>query len=323
MDGQVVFISRYNKSQAMWDRPKVIPRFLPWRVGQLFAVYLAYVRPLTEHLNSEVLGVSPTDYIWATATGPWETSRLSAIIARETSIWLGCRLTTLQYRHTAITIGREVISTEFSKGTTEALTEGEWEEPEMQPESGLDLQAGRSELMGTLRYGVEVGIVSHLSHRSIELFQRLSSQWHTFLQLSGASPTKLTPEGATKSSASGKERGDNRAAQLATLPNYRLLSSKRPTAISNSEIKALVQRVIQNEGPPTFKSLKQEIALQAILASETPLVVVLPTGGGKSLLFMAPACLADPGVTMVVAPFRELIRDLKRRLEEAEIPAIE
>jgi hypothetical protein len=29
MDGQVVFISRYHKSQAMWDKPKVIPRFLP------------------------------------------------------------------------------------------------------------------------------------------------------------------------------------------------------------------------------------------------------------------------------------------------------
>jgi hypothetical protein len=45
----------------------------------------------------------------------------------------------------------------------------------MQLESGLDLQAGRSELTGTLRYGVEMGIVFHLSHRSIQLFQRLSS----------------------------------------------------------------------------------------------------------------------------------------------------
>jgi superfamily II DNA helicase RecQ len=65
------------------------------------------------------------------------------------------------------------------------------------------------------------------------------------------------------------------------------------------------------------------MALRAILAEETPLVVVLSTGGGKSLLFMAPACLPDLGVTIVVVLFRELIRDLKRRLAEANILATE
>ena len=181
IDGQVVFISRYHKSQAMWDKPKVIARFLPWRVGQLFAVFLAYVQPLAEYLEGERLNRTPTDYVWSGNTGPWETSRLSQIIARETQRWLGCRLTTLEYRHTAITIGREVVSKEFGEGTQEALTEGDLEEPEQQLESGLDLQAGRSELTGTLRYGVEMGIVSHLSHRSVQVFRDLSSKWHRFL----------------------------------------------------------------------------------------------------------------------------------------------
>jgi hypothetical protein len=181
IDGQVVFISRYHKSQAMWDKPKVIARFLPWRVGQLFAVFLAYVQPLAEYLEGERLNRTPTDYVWSGNTGPWETSRLSQIIARETQRWLGCRLTTLEYRHTAITIRREVVSKEFGEGTQEALTEGDLEEPKQQLESGLDLQAGRSELTGTLRYGVEIGIVSHLSHRSVQVFRDLSSKWHRFL----------------------------------------------------------------------------------------------------------------------------------------------
>ena len=46
--------------------------------------------------------------------------------------------------------------------------------------------------------------------------------------------------------------------------------------------------------------------MEAVLAGQTPLVVVLPTGGGKSLLFMAPACLQDPGVMIMVVPFRAL-----------------
>lgn len=36
----------------------------------------------------------------------------------------------------------------------------------------------------------------------------------------------------------------------------------------------------------------------------------MPTGGGKSLLFTAPACLDNTGVTIVVVAFRALINDL-------------
>lgn len=33
VDGQVVFVTRYHKSQSQWDKPKMVLRFLPWRVG--------------------------------------------------------------------------------------------------------------------------------------------------------------------------------------------------------------------------------------------------------------------------------------------------
>ena len=54
----------------MWDKPKVIARFLPWRVGQLFAVFLAHVQPLAEYLEDERLNRTPTDYVWSSNTGP-------------------------------------------------------------------------------------------------------------------------------------------------------------------------------------------------------------------------------------------------------------
>jgi superfamily II DNA or RNA helicase len=82
-----------------------------------------------------------------------------------------------------------------------------------------------------------------------------------------------------------------------------------------------VQKVVQREKVLTFKSSKQEIALRAILAEETPLVVVLSTSSGKSLLFITLACLLNSRVTIIVVLFRELIRDLKRRLVEANILA--
>jgi superfamily II DNA helicase RecQ len=39
-------------------------------------------------------------------------------------------------------------------------------------------------------------------------------------------------------------------------------------------------------------------------------MAVLLTGGGKSLVFMVPAILASAGVTIVVAPYAELKRQL-------------
>ncbi|RYP28637.1 hypothetical protein DL767_007119 [Monosporascus sp. MG133] len=50
-DGQIMTVLRYHKSQSQWDKPKIVPRFLPPRAGQMMAVYLAYVQPFQEYLT--------------------------------------------------------------------------------------------------------------------------------------------------------------------------------------------------------------------------------------------------------------------------------
>lgn len=63
----------------------------------------------------------------------------------------------------------------------------------------------------------------------------------------------------------------------------------------------------------TYGSVEQEVALNRIMDDvDTTLVVVLPMGGGKSLLFTAPACLDDPGMIVVVIPYRRLTDDTVR-----------
>lgn len=63
-----------------------------------------------------------------------------------------------------------------------------------------------------------------------------------------------------------------------------------------------------------FRLVEQERALHAVLDGQTPLVVVLLTGGGKSLLFSVPACIDDSEVTVVVVPYRALIEDMVKRM---------
>ena len=60
------------------------------------------------------------------------------------------------------------------------------------------------------------------------------------------------------------------------------------------------------DGPVAFNSPEQEEAVYAVLRNETPLVVVLPTGGGKTLLVMVPAILDPNGVNILVTPFRKV-----------------
>jgi superfamily II DNA helicase RecQ len=72
-----------------------------------------------------------------------------------------------------------------------------------------------------------------------------------------------------------------------------------------------------------FRSVEQELAVHAVLDKQTPLVVVLPTGRGKSLLFIVPGLIEEGGMTVVVVPYRALITDLVSRIRESGIECIE
>jgi ATP-dependent DNA helicase RecQ len=71
-------------------------------------------------------------------------------------------------------------------------------------------------------------------------------------------------------------------------------------------------------GYPDFLPLQEE-AMQCVLGGRDS-VVVLPTGGGKSLCFQAPAMML-PGLALVVSPLISLMKDQVDALEENGIAA--
>ena len=439
--GHMVVVTRYHKSQSQFDKPKVIPRFLPWRVGQLLAVYLAYVQPFQEFVAGKACKLDRSDYIWSSEFGPWGTDRLTKIIGRETEKGLGWRLTTLDYRHVAIALGREVIGDRFAQGYTEQADDVE--EPEMDEDDGLEVSAGRSGEIGANRYGVSLDVIKHLSSKSIDTFRPLSMQWHRFLdlvscpqaetewvstdlagtQLGGIESARSKHRQAQLSAGVAQKRSahirsdsssissdlrnrerqmslalqnneihgwnrmvnrfqahgsiENRnnqavdySVRLSSTPHQlssilqatpQLLQSPftpqmdwnemfrgtrgmsgleqsplwtrsnqvavpvdRPPPVSAADIKKAMQKALDCEDV-TFRSEKQREALETIMRKDgyTPLIVVLPTGGGKSLLFTAPACLEDPGITVVIVPYRALLNGLLQIAQGAGIDCIE
>ncbi|HCK40166.1 MAG TPA: DNA helicase RecQ [Planctomycetaceae bacterium] len=68
-----------------------------------------------------------------------------------------------------------------------------------------------------------------------------------------------------------------------------------------------VQEYVESQwGFSSFRPLQQE-AIELVLSGRDS-VVVLPTGGGKSLCFQAPACVLD-GLAVVVSPLISLMKD--------------
>ena len=94
---------------------------------------------------------------------------------------------------------------------------------------------------------------------------------------------------------------------------------KRPEMTNSDKLMSSVAEVLQRYwGYDSFRPLQAE-AMRAILENRDS-VVVLPTGGGKSICFQAPA-VTLPGLAVVVSPLISLMKDQVDSLTECGIPA--
>src|SRR5262249_47974115 len=85
-------------------------------------------------------------------------------------------------------------------------------------------------------------------------------------------------------------------------------------------LKDLQAVIARHWGFRSFRPL-QEPAMRAVLDGRDSLVV-LPTGGGKSLCYQAPAALRGD-TTVVVSPLISLMKDQVDSLQACGVPAIQ
>jgi superfamily II DNA helicase RecQ len=406
IDGKVVLVTRYSKQQAITDRPKLIPRWLPSPIDQLKVLYMAYARRWCSYLREEVLGVESREYMWYDKNGPWETPRMTKIIQRETERYLSRAFGSLDMRHQTFGWANEHVDPHFSRGAKDEV--GEVEEPEVEEEDIRHLGAGRGEIQGDLKYAVPVDIINHLSIRSLRAFRPLSEAWHQFLGFCGPSENeRLRSESGkrlavrlyddddaeTRSRSRSRGRtgqpawrrlfdssppnavvdkqsrsqsgsrinwqGPERASQSSPLAGERFSqvailnqhgSSRQGDGLystasrqsdqgsaresgqadfshfTNEELETAVMpslRQILKNPDAEFRSMEQRQAMFAVLKRETPLVVVLPTGGGKTLLATLPALMDSTRVHVFIAPFRALVNNMVERFRTDGLEAIE
>jgi superfamily II DNA helicase RecQ len=279
----------------------------------------------------------------------------------ESAKWLGTRLTVQEYRHTAVGIGREAVGERFATGYRTEMAGGAAEAGEGSSnedgEDPVELQSGRTTATGAVAYAVRADLVQGLSTRSIDVFRTLSYAWHAFLGFTQAE-RKLVPLLKRKQK---QEQSSSQAAQAQHgSKKEKRLTPKRARIVREGQA-ALASPTYEGEGrgqsnisredekkrgiedavrqvlgispgsAVTYKSPKQEEALYAVVRGVSPLIVVLPTGGGKTLLPVAAAVLDDatqlesgrPSVTILIMPFRALVEEMLVRLHKAGVKAVE
>ena len=329
-NGMVAFVTGYHKGYRSSGNIKIIHRYLPREVGELFVYFVWLIWPFNEDLQLESSGKRcNSPFLWGDSkkvehrrwTGPrkhreagedvtkdedhnpcWTSERMRRALQEASMRLIGVKIHISCWRNSAIAISRRYCrEAPFPSDDPKADDVVGVEEDE---DDEHDLQAGHGTHIAGMIYARELmenrdAIVGRRGK-----FREVSQVWHRFLNFASSHETPR-PETKRKRQTVGDDMQD---AQIARWKRLK-------TVDIHSELKSIV-----GEGA-TFRG-KQEEALSAIMANVSPVLVVMGTGAGKSLLFQLPARSQKSGITVVVVPLKTLERDLHERCRKVGISSI-
>ena len=320
-DGLVAVITTYHKSQwRVGSRP--VARFLPPYLGNIFVRYLIYTPPVLRFLDHCSQAPLPRGLLFSAGGVVWHPDRLSTAIKSLTRRTMGVSVRYRQWRHMAIALDRRLLQGVGCQvyGTVTDPREN----PDDSSDSDLDVdQRSYARLLGTAgnvhhwqaahttntnvsHYGNSSAPFGHLTDTLLAEFCSVSRHFHWLAQVQ-----------AVEATANNRKRPGSPSAE----PSYRekksLLGSRRYLRQNLWTWPAIEQGLRDVFGPAaTVRDHTQREALQ-LLASWTPeSIIILPTGGGKSTLYLVLSRLQAAEVSIVIVPLIALRQDLIRRCRE-------
>lgn len=323
--GSVVLITSYHKSQwRVGTRP--VARYLPVAVGELLVRYLIYVPRFLQFVN-QTMQLPPSGAALFHEGGTvWTADMMGSLFKRQTRGQLGIQITTRQWRHIAIALDRHLlqgarvtimgISTKWGQQTS--ILDGSDLEIDAPNESGIQneisntearihhLQAAHTSGVNTTVYGNDLSFRNGLTDTLLAAFRQVSYSWHVLAQMTMNNPSKRRH--------SIEDEVVHKRATVSVSPlNFRKKLWTLPV------LQESLRKVL---GPSAIAKSHQMIALQAIANCIAEMLIVLPTGGGKTLLYVLPSLFPSAQVTAVIVPLIALKQDLLRRCSEWQIEAL-
>lgn len=358
--GHVMLITDRDKYKAIRGIGRKVARFLPDRLGKCLVAFIAWVMPLERLLwrDAGVQGPSAKldPWLWKDArTGIWDTPVLTKKLRALTMKHVGVAIGVSDYRHIAIALGRRIQGLVVQQIEVETLEGIDGDAHRVDPITGervtarrreyvFDLQATHKTKTAVMHYAVESEFPGQLAAEMVQRFKEVSRLWHQYMDGSGSRDgadedenpedfrARAVPEGSkvtTASAAPGPVSASRQEAPVSGIVNRPPQSGDqaayqmaRPDEVETKLHQGL--RKLLGEGA-SWRSEEQHAAARLVLTARnaTRAIIVLPTGAGKSVLFMLPSLPGlNGGVSIVVVPFSALANDVVGRAREAGIDCL-
>ena len=293
--GHFCIITHYHKSQATSLRQKTNMRFLPLALGDLLLKFLTYCQPVREDMQWSTGGkaMSLTPRLFSRFSGEdWPEDSLRDSLKKaclDSGMLEGVNLQ--QWRQVVTAVIKK-----YFVNSDSMLDEEEENSDFNQVGQGLMLQSNHSVRTASMCYTNQAiyknaNLWDGLVHTS---FQN-SQSWQVFLC------------------------GQEPSVEGVPLP----LRIKPKSSFTEQQVRELAFRCylpgspVRTGGAFRWTSELQGQLAQALCSNlHSQVLAVMPTGGGKSLLYMLPAFVPGSGVTVVVVPLVALKVDVLRRCNE-------
>nr|POE87058.1 atp-dependent dna helicase tlh1 [Quercus suber] len=242
--------------------------------------------------------------------GYWDTNRVRRVMRRETANLCGVAIGISDWRQVYPAIHREFTMDHNIQETLTKIYENQ------NPNAKADdpavggspfaifraRQAGHSQQIEENIYGRLLDQSPVTTTAEKDAFRSVSVDWHRFLHFPSALEVDaIDPDIRRRVKMEQEDARFRRFQQMRTI-----------------DVEAELRRMYNNP-KAQFRGAQRE-ALDLIVGGRPRAVIVMRTGGGKSLLFMLPAAASKEGVTIVVVPKIALQSNMKQRCIEAGIP---
>ena len=266
---------------------KVIPRFLPYRVGKCLYLYLQDIIPFRYTLDPNL---GDNGFLFSDGKGGfWDTNTLTKQISSYTSRWASFNCNTSLFRHITKAFDRAFIRGE---GVNDDEDEDDYAiEEEL---AAHDIMQGHSVKVAGLNYGLDSELLKGLTVHSIDTFRSVSDRWQKWYKLD----PRLSSSGYSVSS--------------------RISVKPAEESVAEKSLRAL-RKCFGDDAK--WRSDVQRQAVEAVIAGVTPLTVIMPTAGGKSACIWLPTLVDEGKSTIVVVPMTQLAKDVVTRCTNAGVKA--
>lgn len=301
---RVMIHTTYDKTQQQKGRLRDNIRFLSDPVAELLLDFLVYVMPLRQiflrHSSPKAL-LSP--YLWSQDGKVWPDSKLTRCLENASDRAQIPRLHIANWRQMTVAI----VKTKFASQIGVFEIDPTDEDGEEMEDDIRILTRMRNHKVGTANraYANQQGATfGNVWDGLVRMGHRASTLWQDFWGVNLILRDRKRPFNESTEPPLTK--------RLA-------MGVYRPRKPWSTEALLGGLRALYGNESMEWKSPEQEQALALIMGWTEQVVAILPTGAGKSLLFMLPCSLPGAGITVLVVPLVSLRSDLLRRLGELHV----